>query len=60
MARKALSFEEFQARFPNEAACADHKSTITSNVLSMSGLELLADGSQTECQFREVPEPDEA
>ena len=47
MARKALSLEEFQARFPNEAACADDKSRPASNVSSMSALNLLADGSQT-------------
>ena len=58
MARKALSFEEFQARFPNEAACADHKSRPASNVSSMSDLELLADGNQTQRHLREVPEAD--
>jgi hypothetical protein len=30
MARSALSFEEFHARFLNEAACADHESTLAS------------------------------
>jgi hypothetical protein len=41
-----LAFEEFWARFPNEAACADYESRPASNVSSMSELELLADGSQ--------------
>src|SRR5258708_5194574 len=55
MARKALSFEEFQARFPNEAACADHKSRPASYSSSMSDLERLADGSQMSGHFRDVP-----
>ena len=55
MARKAFSFEEFQARFSNEAACGDDKLRPASNVSSMLDLELLADKNQTQRHFRDVP-----
>jgi hypothetical protein len=47
MARKALSFEELQLWFPNEAPCTVHRSRLASNALSMSDLELLVDESRT-------------